>query len=205
MRSFRSVFAVLGLAVMGGFTMQAHAADLPRVPDPAPASRVAFVGDSLAYGMGVATPHSLNGGIVGSGLSVGNPDRNFQHWKSFSGKGDLTLVEIGTNDFGYTEGDRYQALLSRYILPLADKNALCIVLPPVPEKESIKNGVVARSKTIREWAVSNGISVVEPLYIPQTRAKDGIHFSLAGYKSMAASAINSCRNYHVGVPVDDQN
>ncbi len=179
------------------------------MPDPEPSAEsyqvpdtsgpVAFVGDSLANGMGRATAGALNGGIVGAGLSVGQPTSNAAHWRLSSERAGMTLIEIGTNDFGYAGGSRYGDLLSKFILPLAPKPTLCIVLPPIPEKLSIRDGVIARGRTIQEWALAHGLRVVEPLFPPGQRARDGIHFTAAGYRAMADNAIAACRNYHIGV------
>ena len=80
-------------------------------------AKTVFVGDSISYGMAKYS-NNINSGIVGSGLTVGNPHKNYKHWEKYS-KNNKVVVEIGTNDYSY-KGYEYGKLLSQYILPLSN-------------------------------------------------------------------------------------
>ena len=176
-----ALFATYGLLSQ---TPQAHADTT---------HNVGFVGDSISYGMGMSGPYN-NGGIVGSGISTGNPKINEEHWQQF--KSPLTIVEIGTNDFRYKGGENYKKLLDKYIAPLGDQHSLCIVQIPVPEekRQDIRSGVLKLKPVLEEWAHENGIKIVDfPHFDSKERAPDGLHFNANAYKRMAQEVVEACQ------------
>jgi len=154
-------------------------------------NKISFAGDSIAYGLGMTGPYS-NGGIVGAGVAVGNPVRNEAHWLQYTKSTQLTIVEIGTNDFWYKGNeDHYQSLLSTYILPL-NKN-ICLVEAPLSERSDIRQGVLRIKPFIQNWANQNNIKMVSfPTYTLSDRTPDGIHFTLNAYKRLAKEIVEKC-------------
>lgn len=155
---------------------------------------IGFVGDSISYGMGMSGSYN-NGGIVGAGISTGNPKKNKEHWQQF--KSPLTIVEIGTNDFRYKGGENYKKLLDKYIAPLGNQHTLCIVQIPVPEekRQDIRIGVLKLKPILEEWSHENGITIVDfPHFNSQERAPDGLHFNAKTYKRIAQEVIKSCQS-----------
>lgn len=152
-------------------------------------SGIAFIGDSIAYGMGSSGPY-INGGIVGAGIPTGNPDKNEIYWKQHIQS--LTIVEIGTNDFRYQKHS-YDHLLTQYILPFSQLSSVCIVQIPTPEskKPIIQKGVKNLQPVIQHWAMENHLKFVNfPDFNTSDRAPDGIHFKFGAYKRFSKELID---------------
>lgn len=155
-------------------------------------SGIAFIGDSIAYGMGASGSY-VNGGIVGAGISTGNPARNEIHWEQHIQP--LTIVEIGTNDFRYQKHS-YDQLLTKYILPFSKVSSICIVQIPTPDdkKPVIQKGVKNLQPTLKNWAIENHLKFVSfPDFNTSDRAPDGIHFKFEAYKKFSKELIDKCK------------
>lgn len=154
------------------------------------APKIGFAGDSISKGMGDSNPAYSSAGIVGSGVSIGNRDKNEQHWKQFTKGTDLTIVEVGTNDFGYT-GSKYKEYLTKYISPL-NKN-ICMVQIPLSLREEVRKGAMRLNPIEAEWAKENHYKVVDfPHWEMSDRLKDGLHFTPSAYKRFAETVVKEC-------------
>lgn len=154
------------------------------------ADTISFVGDSLAYGMASSGKY-INGGIVGAGISTGNPKRNEKYWLSHLG--DKTIIEIGTNDYSYNKSNNYSHLLDEYVLPITNRTKSCIVTAPLAEnnKHQIRNGVKILNPILIDWATKHNLKIVQfPHFVSANRTPDGIHFK--NYKMISSEIIKEC-------------
>lgn len=166
-------------------------------------TKVAVVGDSIAYGMATQGGF-INGGIVGAGLTIGDRITHGAKWLAAAKKADLTIVELGTNDFGFApdplysshskEEAKYKFLMTEYLGPLQKVSKVCLVRAPRPEKRTMQNGVANINYIATSWAHENGVKVVDfPSFVLDDRAPDGIHFKASAYKRFAAKVEALCQ------------
>ena len=172
-----------------------------RSPSPSGSGAVAFIGDSLAYGLAQASG-AQNGGVVGIGLA-GKRLRSmvalnqttlpadYQRWLSLSQGNAAVIIEIGTNDFGYTKPpESYALLMDRYVLPL---HPACLVLPPPTERRDVMRGIERLTPVMRAWSATHGIRTIDfPQFAHSERAADGIHFTHGGYVHLAQDIRHQC-------------
>lgn len=166
-------------------------------------AKIAVVGDSIANG--IATQGGfINGGIVGAGLTIGDRTAHGAKWLSAAKKADLTIVELGTNDYSFApdllysshskEEVRYKFLMTEYLKPIQKVSKLCLVRAPRPEKRTMQNGVANINYIATSWAHENGVKVIDfPSFNLNDRAPDGIHFKASAYKRFAAKIEALCQ------------
>ena len=207
MKRLSAAFIALTLLAPSAYCAPVWEGDVCRVTESLPSSRqsakdnpVAFIGDSLAYGLAQASG-ALNGGVVGIGLAgkrlrsmtplnQTTLSSDYQRWTALSRKAQV-IVEIGTNDFGYTKpAQNYALLLDRYILPL---RPACLVLPPPTMRKDVMQGVETLWPVMQAWGADHAIRVIPfPQFSASERAADGIHFTHTSYARLARDVRRQC-------------
>ena len=161
-------------------------------------AQVTVVGDSLSVGLAGALHEARPDlpleslGVVSSGLS--NP--RFVDWQArihavAATHPSLVVIMVGMNDSGATPTPAYIAALESFLSPLAEANIPFVLISIPITDDPVRNRNIAALNALyaRTAPRFGGRFVTLPQFDRRERSRDGIHFTSAGYRDLAAAVL----------------
>ena len=162
----------------------------------APLPVIAVVGDSLSVGLGEALQqaapriHIEGYGIVGSGLALSRiADWQARIRQVVSARPNEVIILIGMNDSSQAPGDSYVSKLRTFLTTLdrAGVPFLMVNIPPIRNSARNVNIQAVNALFETQAPLYGGRYLVLPGFPQGERTPDGIHFTAAGYRDLAAA------------------